>query len=205
MAWFHLPSFEHEQQQQQQPVSRSLLRSLTKKRKVTPITTTTTSIVTSNINIYGPFERYIAQKISHRIAVMLNRKHTPETTDFIYKLMESASRPRHAEDYTATLAVLACEYIERFTAATTITTRYNVSFFALVSAAYVLAINQMDDYLFSNKAWAKRVGVSLKELNHMQVEICKQLEWKLFVSPDAFELQFQTIVDLEAEQEQLNL
>lgn len=201
MAWFHLPSFEHEQQQQQQPVSRSLLRSLTKKRKVTPITATTTSIATSNT--YGPFERYIAQKISHRIAVMFNRKHTPQTTDFIYKLMESASRPRHAEDYTATLAVLACEYIERFIAATTITTRYNASFFALVSAAYVLAINQMDDYLFSNKAWAKRVGVSLKELNHMQVEICKQLEWKLFVSPHAFELQFQAIVDLE--EDQLNL
>ncbi|KAH9255702.1 hypothetical protein BASA81_006096 [Batrachochytrium salamandrivorans] len=148
---------------------------------------------------------HVAQRVGQHLGKILQGqrgKLTHDLADFVLKLMECAHRPRHSEDYVIVVATMACEYVRRFSTVAAATAHnggltsewHNNLVFSLISACFVLSINQLDDYLFSNREWAKRVGMSLKELNKMQLLVCTRLDWKLFVSEQEFETQCQQVV-----------
>lgn len=132
---------------------------------------------------------HVAQRVGQHLERILQGqrgKPTHELADFVLKLMECAHRPRHSDDYAVVVATMACEYVRRFSATAQ---PLGQNALCLISACFVLSINQLDDYVFSNREWARRVGMSLKELNRMQLLVCTRLDWKLFVSAQEFEAQ----------------
>lgn len=57
----------------------------------------------------------------------------------------------------------------------------------LLASTVVLAAKFMDDIYYSNAYYAKVCGLSVKELNSLEVALVKMVNWKLDVSPEEFE------------------
>ena len=50
----------------------------------------------------------------------------------------------------------------------------------------VLAIKIYDDYYYENKYYAKIGGISNKEINNMELEFIKIIEYNLFISEEEY-------------------
>lgn len=59
----------------------------------------------------------------------------------------------------------------------------SLNFHRLFLIAAMLACKYIDDVYYSNAHWARVGGIPLKELNIIEVEALRKLDWKLYVSP----------------------
>lgn len=58
----------------------------------------------------------------------------------------------------------------------------------LLLVAVMLANKFLDDLYFSNKHWAKIGGISLQEINGLELTILRLLDWKMHVSRESYYL-----------------
>lgn len=79
--------------------------------------------------------------------------------------------------------VLALVYIDRITNVKSGVTVCNLSAHRLLLVAMMLAAKVQDDLCYSSKHYAKVGGLSVEELNVMEIAFLKMLNWKTFVDP----------------------
>jgi energy-converting hydrogenase Eha subunit C len=56
----------------------------------------------------------------------------------------------------------------------------------LLLVAVLLANKFLDDLYYSNKHWAKIGGISLQEINHLELSILRLLDWKMMVTREQY-------------------
>ena len=112
--------------------------------------------------------------------------HTPSrpdisTIDFIFR----------CEKYfncSAPCLGLAAIYIDRLLSPELDSCVYitNTNKYNILAAALVVAVKIHDDYFYSNSVYAKVTGLSLCQLNVLELELCTYLDFNLFVDTKTF-------------------
>jgi len=85
-------------------------------------------------------------------------------------------------------ALVAIEYLSR---ASVKISAMTVHRYFLTS--FLIGIKLMYDYYMSNSYWANVGGISLQEINEMEIAFCVCLKWNFAVSVDAFKKQMKTL------------
>ena len=56
----------------------------------------------------------------------------------------------------------------------------------LIIASLIVSIKYNEDYYYSNKIYAKICGISREEINKLEIEFLKLLEFNLFVDDEIY-------------------
>jgi hypothetical protein len=106
-------------------------------------------------------------------------KYTQRLMMFTNKYAEEKDGPDSIGVRCATLAV---EYIERSDLKLTA-----LSFHRCFLSAFLLGIKLIYDYYFSNAFWGEVGGISMQELNAIEVVFCEALKWKFNIEAEEHE------------------
>jgi hypothetical protein len=70
----------------------------------------------------------------------------------------------------------------------------------LILTSLMLAVKFFDDVWYSNAYYAKVGGVSLRELNQLEAEMVRLLQWSLYVAPEEYEEYMDSVLKATADQ-----
>jgi len=88
--------------------------------------------------------------------------------------------------------VLCLAYIDRLARSTEVQVT-NLTCHRLVLASCVVAAKFQDDEFVSNEFYARVGGIDVQEMNHLEAEFLKLLDYRLYVSPQEYNLYLQTV------------
>lgn len=91
-------------------------------------------------------------------------------------------------------AALAVEFIERANL-----NLNDCSIHRCFLAAYLLGIKLIYDFYMSNAFWGEVGGLSVREVNAMEIVFCESLKWDFKVTPEAHEQRYQQLVNRKSE------
>ena len=70
---------------------------------------------------------------------------------------------------------------------------YNV--YKILFSSLIMAIKYNEDEYYDNKFYAKVGGVTLKEMNILEISFLKLIDFKLYISEEIFETYFENIIE----------
>ena len=99
--------------------------------------------------------------------------------------------------------VLAFIYLERLVAADRQLRVPALSVHRLISTCVLVATKFLDDSYYNNSYFAKIVGISLTEMNALELELLGRLDWRLHGQPEEFDAVCQRLAEELSEEELL--
>jgi Cyclin len=99
--------------------------------------------------------------------------------------------------------VLAFIYLERLVEADAGLRITALSVHRLISTCVLVATKFLDDSYYNNSYFAKIVGISLTEMNALELELLGRIDFRLHVQPEEFDAVCQRLVDHLSEDELL--
>ncbi len=70
---------------------------------------------------------------------------------------------------------------------------YNV--YKILFSSLIMAIKYNEDEFYDNKFYAKVGGLSLKEMNNLEINYLSLIDFKLYISEEVFDTYFENLVD----------
>ena len=110
-----------------------------------------------------------------------------EYIDRLIRYVNNWAGEKDSDDFASTgvsCALMAVEYVDRLNVPFSIRSVHR-----LYLCAVLIACKFLDDFKISNRFWAKVGGVEMMDLNRMELEFCKLLDWKFKISREDFESQ----------------
>ena len=70
---------------------------------------------------------------------------------------------------------------------------YNV--YKILFSSLIMAIKYNEDEFYDNKFYAKVGGLSLNEMNNLEINYLSLIDFKLYISEEVFDTYFENLVD----------
>jgi Fe-S cluster assembly ATPase SufC len=100
----------------------------------------------------------------------------------IQNFLERLTKYSKMENNTLILILI---YIDRFCDINKVRLNY-FNIHKLIIASLIVSIKYNEDYYYSNKIYAKICGISREEINKLEIEFLKLLEFNLFVDDEIY-------------------
>ena len=124
-------------------------------------------------------EKSLKQKVYKRTSFDLKGIPFISLHDYIYRIIKYT----HIDDSTLIKALIYLDLFNR-------NNKYIISYFnihKLLFVAIVLSVKYSESCFLTNKSYAKIGGISINELNNLEIKFCKYINYRLYISKELFE------------------